>query len=143
MSLLDRIRRNREQSVLPEEVQEYYQTEKRQRRGLAIILALVALLVTILVAAGLFFGGRWIYRKFDNKNDKQAESSQGQVSTKDDTENKTEQSNNSNSAQSSPTGTENPTPPAPTTPTPQPAPANPTTPALGDNTLPHTGDEGL
>ncbi len=55
-------RRNQEKVVLPEEVREYYQAERRERTGRAWLLALATLLVTFLIAAGLFFGGRWLYR---------------------------------------------------------------------------------
>lgn len=47
---------------LPQEVQDYYQAEKRERSGVAWLLALGTLLITIALALGLFFGGRWAYR---------------------------------------------------------------------------------
>ncbi len=49
-------------TVLPQEVQDYYTAEKRERRGMAGLLAIGTLLATILLAVGLFFGGRWAYR---------------------------------------------------------------------------------
>lgn len=62
--------RNKEQSAdLPQEVQDYYQSEKRQRAGVAGLLAVGTLIATVLLALGLFFGGRWVYRAvFDNDN---------------------------------------------------------------------------
>lgn len=64
-------RKNTDNSVLPEEVRDYYKSEQRTRTGRAWILAIITLLVTFLIAAALFFGGRWIYRTvFDNDNDK-------------------------------------------------------------------------
>ncbi|HTE21467.1 MAG TPA: hypothetical protein VK674_00310 [Candidatus Limnocylindria bacterium] len=55
---------------VPAEIQEYYQTERRERAGIAWLLALGTLVVTILLTAGIFFAGRWTYRKVagdDNK----------------------------------------------------------------------------
>lgn len=73
MALFDRFRRNRQQSVLPDEVKQYYQTEKRQRRGMAVLLAIVALVATVAIAAGLFFAGRFIYNKVTDKDTKTAQ----------------------------------------------------------------------
>lgn len=75
MGILDRFRRNRQESVLPEEVQEYYQSENRQRRGVAVLLAVAALIFTIAIAAGLFFGGRFLYNQIWG-DDQQAETTQ-------------------------------------------------------------------
>lgn len=47
---------------VPQEVQDYYQAEQRDRSGMAWLLALGTLLITIALALGLFFGGRWAYR---------------------------------------------------------------------------------
>lgn len=63
-------RRNKtDQTGMPPEVQDYYQAENRQRAGVAWILAFGTLLVTVLIVLGLFFGGRWAFRKIKN-NDK-------------------------------------------------------------------------
>ena len=63
-------RRKQEKDALPQEVREYYQTERRERTGKAWLLAVLTLLATFLLAAALFFGGRWLYRAvFDNDND--------------------------------------------------------------------------
>ncbi|HTE57431.1 MAG TPA: hypothetical protein VK694_01715 [Verrucomicrobiae bacterium] len=62
-------RRRNNQTNVPAEIQEYYQTERRERAGVAWLLALGTLLVTVLLAVGLFFGSRWVYRKVA-KNDK-------------------------------------------------------------------------
>lgn len=48
---------------LPPEVQDYYQAERRGRSWAAWVLALITLIVTVLLVLGLFFGGRFIYRK--------------------------------------------------------------------------------
>lgn len=65
-------KRRRQQDSLPPEVQEYYQTEKRERSGLAWLLALGTLLATLAIAMGLFWGGRWLYRTLTDQNDKPA-----------------------------------------------------------------------
>lgn len=55
-------RRNKKDDV-PEEIQEYYQAERRERAGVAWLVALATLLITLAVVLGLFYGGRWVYRK--------------------------------------------------------------------------------
>jgi hypothetical protein len=60
-------RRKKNESVMPEEVRDFYASENRDRKGMAWLLAVATLVVTFLVAAALFFGGRWVYRTvFDN-----------------------------------------------------------------------------
>lgn len=136
MAFYDRFR-NRQQSVLPKEVKQYYQSEQRQRRGAAIGLALLALVVTVAIAAALFFGGRWVYRTItgndDNRNGTvQTDENAGDFGALDEEQPRDQQPNGQPQ-------TPNPTP---TTPQPQPAPA-PATPSLGDEPLPHTGDPGM
>lgn len=65
-------------AAMPPEVQEYYQAERRERTGIAWLLAVGTLIVTILLVLALFFGGRWIYQKLtrrDNTNTTQTQSS--------------------------------------------------------------------
>lgn len=58
-------RRNKQdQSDVPPEIQDYYQSERRERTGIAWLLALATLAVTVVLAIILFFGGRWLYRTF-------------------------------------------------------------------------------
>ncbi len=61
-------RKTSTQSPIPNEVQEYYQAERRERVGIAWLLAFATLVTTLLVAVGLFFGGRSIYRRFTEDN---------------------------------------------------------------------------
>ena len=63
-------KRKKSESVMPEEVQNFYAAERRQRKGTAWLLAIVTLLVTFLIASALFFGGRWIYRAIFDNDDK-------------------------------------------------------------------------
>lgn len=62
---------NRKQNdidAIPQEVQEYYQSERRERSGVAWLLALGTLVITLLLAVGLFFGGRWLWQRiFDGE----------------------------------------------------------------------------
>jgi len=46
------------------ELEEYYanQDRKKTRTGMAWLMAILSLLITLLVIAMIFFGGRWVYR---------------------------------------------------------------------------------
>jgi cytoskeletal protein RodZ len=61
---------------VPAEIQEYYQTERRERAGIAWLLAFGTIVVTIVLAAGIFFAGRWAYRKIAGTDSKKDTSSQ-------------------------------------------------------------------
>lgn len=70
-------KRNKNVDGVPQEIQEYYQTEKRERTGVAWLLALGTLLITVGLAIALFFGGRWAYRAITSgNNDKSSETTQ-------------------------------------------------------------------
>lgn len=70
MVKLPSLRKKHKPSDLPPEVQDYYQAEKRERVGVAGLLAVATLVVTVLVAMGAFFGGRWVYRTIMEDDDK-------------------------------------------------------------------------
>lgn len=145
MGLRDRLRRNN-QSVLPDEVNQYYQSEQRERAGVAVVLGLLALIFTVALAAGLFFGGRWAYRQIkgdDNQTTQQVatedqnkaveeekKKQEEEQKKKDEEQKKKEEEQRRQAEQSAP---------APATQTPAPAPS----PSLGDSNLPRTGDEGM
>lgn len=61
-------RKQTEDSTVPPELQHYYESEHRERVGLAWLIAFLSLLLTISVILGLFFGGRWAYRKIANND---------------------------------------------------------------------------
>lgn len=63
-------RRKRETDV-PLEVQEYYQSERRERVGVAWLLAILSLIATVLLVLGLYFGGRWVWNKITDDDDTQ------------------------------------------------------------------------
>lgn len=119
---------------VPLEIQEYYQAEKKERAGVAWLLALGTLAVTLLLATGIFFGGRWVYRKAMDKAPQTATTSEAEQSedTKEEEEKKedTSSSDADSSANAPGTATTN-SPSSPgtsTTPTTT-TPATPTTPS--------------
>lgn len=119
-------------SNLPDEVQEYYQSGKRERVGVAWLLGIATLCVTLILAMALFFGGRWVYRKIANRNDKPNTTSQiGQ--------NNQNKQNGGNSSTNQ--GKQSPTPSTPETKPSTPTPA-PTTPAPAPTTIPSTNQPG-
>lgn len=88
MALFKRNTKNKNE--VPAEIQEYYQAEKRDRTGIAWLLAIGTLIVTILLAAGIFFAGRWAYRKITG-NDTQSNSSETAQSENQQTEQQPEE----------------------------------------------------
>lgn len=69
MALFNRNKTN--QAGMAPEVSDYYQAEGRDRAWVAWLLAITTLLVTIFVVFGVFYGGRWAFRKIKD-NDKLA-----------------------------------------------------------------------
>jgi cytoskeletal protein RodZ len=63
--------RRKNQTNVPEEIQEYYQTERRERAGVAWMLAIGTLLITIMLTAGIFFAGRWAWREIAGPDEPQ------------------------------------------------------------------------
>jgi hypothetical protein len=52
---------------VPKEIKDYYQAEKQGKAGVAWLLAVGTMVLTVALAAGLYFGGRLAYRAiFDN-----------------------------------------------------------------------------
>lgn len=133
---------------VPAEVQEYYQAEKRERTGIAWLLALVTLVVTVLLAAALFFGGRWIYRNVFNSDDGQEQTAQqdaedvdeNEASSPSPTSDPTSESDTTNNGQSgSPAAPSTPSTP-PSTPEALPrGPSSPSTSTAPTSQTPTTG----
>ncbi len=117
---------------VPPEVQNYYQAERRQRLSVAWLLGAGTLVATLVLAVGIFFGGRWLYRSLHHTSTSTA-TSQGKSDVG---------PSKTPSAASSTPSTPKPTPSTssaqPSTPT---ASAPSSSPATGDN-LPHTGPDG-
>ena len=55
---------------IPTEVKDYYDSEHRERVGLAWLIAFMSLVLTVAVIVGMFFGGRWAYRKIAGNDNK-------------------------------------------------------------------------
>ena len=127
------------QTSIPAEVQDYYQAERRERTGVAWLLAIATLVVTIILALVLFFGGRWLYREVRGTDQNTTtpissveQSTQESNQTSNTSENKDAPEGSSGTTGTS--GTSTPAPaPTPTTPTP-PSSNNSTTPGASQTT---------
>lgn len=60
-------KRKSKDSVLPE-IDKYYDGERRDRTGLAWLLALISVISVTIVVVGIFAGGRWAYQQITNKD---------------------------------------------------------------------------
>lgn len=127
--------RKKKVDAVPEEVREYYQAERRERTGLAWLLAAGTLVVTLILAGGIYFGGRWVYRTVTNDDKKPVATQTEQKPAPEEKpeENKPADENKPATPDSTDTGTsstrtETPSVPAPT-PSPAPAPATEPDPA--------------
>lgn len=138
-------RRKSTDSNLPPEIQAYAQGAHRERMGMAWLVGIVSLVVTLLVVSGLFFGGRWAYHKLAHKDTKST-TAQKDSGTKSDQGKDTTDSNGKTDTHSG-DNDKNHTDAPVAAPTPLPAPTAqnpPTTPATGDssgNTLVRTGPD--
>jgi cytoskeletal protein RodZ len=89
-----------DESLLPDEVSEYYKGGKNQKRG-SWLLALGTMLVTAFLAVVLFFAGRWVFQTiFDNDDEdtqttEQASDNQVEVKVTEPTANTDDSTNNS------------------------------------------------
>jgi hypothetical protein len=122
-----------------QDLQNYYQSAQREQSWKAWLLGLATLAVTVVLAMGIFFGGRFIYRKVRNQP--------SQVATVQ-TENEESNDNSNGSSNNTPAPAPAPAPaptPSPTpAPTPAPAPASAPSPAgrtqpAQSTNLPNTG----
>jgi len=59
--------RKKSDSVLPE-IDKYYDGERRDRAGLAWLLAMVSVIAVTLIVIGIFLAGRWAYRELTDDN---------------------------------------------------------------------------
>lgn len=122
---------------MPPELQNYYQAENREKTWMAWVLGLVTLVVTILLALALFFGGRWVYRKVTNDEPAKVTTTQTE-----NTDQKGSENNSSDSEDSSKDTEEAAQPATPPATTQTPGTAAPATPPA-TATVPVTGDAGL
>lgn len=142
MGLFDRFRNRNDSAVLPEDVDSYYRDDRSSRRSAALLLGLATFVATLLIGSTLYFGGRAVYRAIsgddgqdnvvqveENGQKHKAEKgrSQGQEAGSDSAEEGQSQSearrNGNDRNQQRQRGN--------------------TTPALGDQRLPATGDPGM
>lgn len=72
-------KRRKNQTVA--ELEEFY-ASKQTRTGRAWVMAVISLLITVLVASALFFGGRWIYLSLTDDATKDTISDNGGTDTK-------------------------------------------------------------
>jgi cytoskeletal protein RodZ len=141
-------------TTTPTELQDYYQAENRERRGMAWLLAFVTFFVTLALVLLVFFTGKWAYQRFKDKSKSPHTTSQTKPQGEsNNNSNNTDQSKsssnsntngNNNSAQtnngSSTQGAQNTTPQTSSTSTSVPS----QQPVTGGNELPRTGpDEDL
>ena len=70
MKLFKRRQKNVSNSVIPQEIQDYSQTEHREKMGIATLVGFISLLLTLIVLFGMFVGGRWMYRKIARTDSK-------------------------------------------------------------------------
>lgn len=66
---------------VPKEVEEYYDANRRSFSVTAILLGLATLAITIILALGIFYGGRWLYNYAFNDNDNKGETTQDTPTT--------------------------------------------------------------
>ena len=131
-------RKKQADSTLPPEIQAYAKGQHRERVGMAWLVGLISLIVTVLVVFGGFFGGRWVYRKLVHKNTKATPTARvDKKNTDDKSKEKTQGQTKATDEGKDSSHTETPVQaPAPT--------QAPTTPATGDssgNTLVRTGPD--
>lgn len=113
---------------IPPEIEQYYKTARRDRMGVAWLVAFLTLVVTVAVVLLLFLGARWAFRKASNKSPKAPQTIQPQNSTK-----KTTNTQSSSDKTSSTQQNQTSTPTTTTSPSSSPA---------SDPSLLRTGPEG-
>ena len=126
-----------DQSMLPDEVSEYYKAEKGDTGRRSWVSALLTVAITALLAVVLFFGGKWIYQSIFGNND---ESNETQTAQQDQTEN-SKQDNQDKTSEST-TGNNDSTTGGDddaVDKTPSPSAESETTPKTGANEIPDTG----
>lgn len=76
-------RKKQQESVVASEIQDYYQAERRERKGVAWLLAIATFVVTLLIVLALFYGGKWVYNKISGDEPEVTETTQGDTSQSD------------------------------------------------------------
>lgn len=66
---------------VPAEVKEYYESGRKQQTGMAWLLAFGTLVVTVVLALIIFFGGRWVYQRLTDSNEAEAPTKQQETAS--------------------------------------------------------------
>ena len=76
---------NRKKQSTDSDINNYYASERRRRVGMAWLLGIITFILTIILAIGFFYGGRWLYRTIfsneTNTSEQQGESEQPDTTT--------------------------------------------------------------
>jgi cytoskeletal protein RodZ len=143
MSILNRFKKTPVNPSLPPEIQAYSQAERRERMGVAWLVGIVSLIVSLILIVLLFLGGRWVFRKIAHKDT----TAPTPVITRDENKNKatdkpksTDDTSDSN-ATSNPSSNSTPNGNGNTAPTPAPQPSTPPANQGTNSTLPNTGPD--
>lgn len=138
---------------VPAEVEQYYESSRKERVGIAWLLALGTLILTLLIAAGIFLAGRWAYNRIFNNNEGEAPAATNSQNDSNDTQvnnppsagddqsgdaNRSSGSNTDNNQGQNPSSGQTGDPSSQPT---QPSPA-PQTPSTGGDEIPRTGPDG-
>lgn len=118
---------------VPTEVQQYYNESGRNNQAKAWLLAVGTLLITVAIALGLFFAGRFVYRAVTDRGDDRPQPAVTQSPTESSEEGQTSSTNTSQ-----PSSNPSNSPQTSTTPT---APATPQTTSLPNTASDVSGAE--
>jgi cytoskeletal protein RodZ len=130
--------RRKKDSVLPE-VDQYYQAERRDRTGLAWMLALLSIALVAGVIVAIFLAGRWAYNEITS-DDEPSEVATTQTEDAPSFDGSSTEEPSSNEEGQGDQEVPAPAPASTPAPAPQKPNPQPTTPQTGDNgSLPRTG----
>ena len=133
MKLFKRRQKNVSNSVIPQEIQDYSQTEHREKMGIATLVGFISLLLTLIVLFGMFVGGRWMYRKIAGTDSKLNSTTVVEKST-DEAKDTPKQDSQKDASNTSEAAGSTPSSPAQQS-------ENPTTPTAPSSSLPTTGPD--
>ena len=133
MKLFKRRQKNVSNSVIPQEIQDYSQTEHREKMGVAVLVGFISLILTLIVLFGMFVGGRWMYRKIAGTDTKSNNTTVVEKST-DEAKATSKQDSQKDASNTPEAAAGSPSSPAQQS-------ENPTTPADPSSALPTTGPD--
>ncbi len=133
MKLFKRRQKNVSNSVIPQEIQDYSQTEHREKMGIAVLVGFISLILTLIVLFGMFVGGRWMYRKLAGTDTKSNSTTVVEKSA-DEAKAVSKQDSQKDASNASEAAASTPASPAQQS-------ENPTTPVTLSSSLPSTGPD--